>query len=528
VDVDETEAIAPARNADDDARERSARAEPSEGPLTFAMFGVVAAAIAWGGIWALGASSHKTTETDEATVASAVVAAAASSTVPDVASASISIAPVARVVDSSANVRDDGPPKPPTWRVATLASDSSIEIVKDAIGHHAMLSAIAAAHVAKGEARRLLAAFDGVRRFDRCGAHDTFAIAKDKKSGRIVAFEYATSKSDVWQAREEDGVLRGKKLELDVQHKRVAAFVPVTDDLRASVVRAGFDESVLKLVDDAIDGHAELADVRSGARLRILVDEERIDGVHADDELEAVEYIPAKADANTTPLRVYRFVPSRASKSTHANATYYDAKGQRPTHGGWRSPIPFARVTSRFNPHRMHPILHTVMPHNGVDFAASTGTPVYASASGTVRSVGDSGPCGNMVQLTHANGLVTAYCHLSRFASGLHEGMRVEARQLVGYVGQTGRATGPHLHFAVKRGDVFLDPLALKLDGVRVVPSEDRAAFEKEREDFDAALDAIAMPFANATPAANSPDAGHAAPSVDEGANDETMYDEPQ
>jgi hypothetical protein len=145
----------------------------------------------------------------------------------------------------------------------------------------------------------------------------------------------------------------------------------------------------------------------------------------------------------------------------------------------------------------MHPVLHVVMPHNGIDFGASTGTPVFASAQGTVHSAGDGGPCGNMVQIEHTNGLTTAYCHLSRFAPGLHPGQHVEARQLVGYVGQTGRATGPHLHFAVKRGGNFIDPMGLKMDGVRTLPPADRDAFAKRRAELDPVIDALALPSAD-------------------------------
>ncbi len=115
-----------------------------------------------------------------------------------------------------------------------------------------------------------------------------------------------------------------------------------------------------------------------------------------------------------------------------------------------------------------------------------------------------------MVQILHVNGLVTAYCHLSRFAD-IHAGDHVEGRQLIGYVGQTGRATGPHLHFALKRGTAFLDPLGLKLDGVRVVPPAERDAFDQERARLDAELDGIALPAAPANlPPATSLDGGAA------------------
>jgi murein DD-endopeptidase MepM/ murein hydrolase activator NlpD len=114
----------------------------------------------------------------------------------------------------------------------------------------------------------------------------------------------------------------------------------------------------------------------------------------------------------------------------------------------------------------MHPILHVVSPHNGVDFASPIGAPVYATAAGTVQTAGDGGPCGKMVVIAHSGGITSVYCHLSRFAAGLRAGQPVESRQLIAYVGRTGRATGPHLHFGVQRNGVFIDPLTLPLDGV--------------------------------------------------------------
>ena len=157
------------------------------------------------------------------------------------------------------------------------------------------------------------------------------------------------------------------------------------------------------------------------------------------------------------------------------------------------APIPLARISSRYNPRRMHPVLKVVMPHNGVDYAAASGTPVYAVAPGTVRSVGDGGPCGNMVQLQHDRGLVSAYCHFSRFAAKLVAGQKVNARQLVGYVGRTGRATGPHLHFAMKRNDVFFDPLTLNFDGVRTLPRKQARDFTQRKAELDPILDGIRL-----------------------------------
>ncbi len=380
---------------------------------------------------------------------------------------------------------------PKQWRVADLKADPSIEFTEVPLGKRTVLAALAQMSLAKGEATRILQAFHGVYTFEKCQPKDLLVLAKDKDSKKIRGFEYQSSPLEVWQARDESGELIGKKLEFHVEEKKVAVGAMVTSDLRSALQAASIDLDLLNILDDALDGHLELSDVKPGARFRIVATEQRVDGAFLRySDVLAVEYVapgPARA-----PLRVYH-LPTLSVAPKEKLTGYYDGKGHQPFHGGFRSPIPFARVTSRFNPHRKHPVLHIVMPHNGVDFAASTGTPVYASAPGTVSSAGNSGPCGNMVQVLHANGLVTAYCHLSRFAAGLHAGQHVEGRQLIGYAGQTGRVTGPHLHFAVKRGERFLDPLALKLDGVRVVPATDRDRFLALRAGLDKDLDAIVL-----------------------------------
>jgi murein DD-endopeptidase MepM/ murein hydrolase activator NlpD len=433
--------------------------------------------------------------------------------------------------DAEVDAAEAPPPAPPAWRVSSLAKEPGIELLDGTMGKRPLLAALAASSVEKSEALRLVHSFDGVRSFEDCGQKDTFLVAREKTSGKIVAFEYMATPFDVWQARtnDESGALEAKKLELRVEKKHVAVGIAVGSDLRASIAQAGLDDDLLPMLDDALEGHAELADLRSGARLRVLAVEDEVGGVFVQySALEAVEYIPASGDAK--PLRVYYFgkAPTttwlaRSAKqrdSAKAATFFYDAKGRQPMHGGWKSPVPFARIASRFNPKRMHPVLHVIMPHNGVDFAAPPGTPVYVTAEGTVKSAGNGGPCGNMVQVTHSNGFTSAYCHLSRFAAGLHAGQHLEARQLVGYVGATGRTTGPHLHFAVKRGDNFIDPLALKLDGVRVVPLADRAEFERERAELDLALDAIPLP-----PALPAADAG-AVVEVDAG-SDEVFEETP-
>ena len=118
----------------------------------------------------------------------------------------------------------------------------------------------------------------------------------------------------------------------------------------------------------------------------------------------------------------------------------------------------FSRISSVFNPARRHPVLNTIRAHRGVDYAAPTGTPVRAAGAGRVRFRGVKGGFGNVVEIAHAGRSLTRYGHLSRFAQELSRGSKVEQGQVIGYVGMTGLATGPHLHFEYIERGVFVDP----------------------------------------------------------------------
>jgi murein DD-endopeptidase MepM/ murein hydrolase activator NlpD len=405
------------------------------------------------------------------------------------------------------------PRPPPVWRVSSLKVDGNVEVAEGTFGKNGLVTALTQAGVPRPEIKRIAHAFEGIRRIDRPSPTDAFVVARDKSKNTIVAFEYATSPLDVWQARADDASpdsrIVAKKLDLWVEHKRVASGLVVSADLAKAITSSGLRPEIVEAVDDALEGHIEAGSIRAGARMRIAATEDWVDGTFARVKVDAIEFVPTQTqggDRKTSPLRIYFYERDRENGGSARRAPapgFYDAKGKQPYRGAFRSPLALARVTSRFNPKRMHPVLHTVMPHQGVDFGATTGTPVYASAAGTVQVAGNGGPCGNMVEIEHGGGVATVYCHLKGFAQGLRAGQKVEPRQLVGYVGQTGRVTGPHLHFGVKKNGTFIDPLALKMDGVRVLPPIDRDAFNRRRADLDAVIDGVALPSAADVPEEN-------------------------
>lgn len=393
---------------------------------------------------------------------------------------------------------------PPVWRVAALKDDPDMVVAEGTFGRRGLVGALSRAGLARPEIKRVAQAFEGTRRIDRPRDKDAFVFAKDKSRGALVAFEYATSPVDVWQARVDDASADGrvvvKKLELFVEHRRVASALVISGDLAKAIEAAGMRPEIVDAVDDALAAHVDPGAIRTGVRMRVVATEDWVEGAFSAVKVEAIEFVPTSG----APLRVYFYErdPSAVAGSARRAPLpgFYDAKGRQPYRGQFRSPLALARVTSRFDPKRVHPVLKVVRPHNGVDFRGAPGTPVYASGAGTVVAAGNGGACGNMVQIDHGGGIRTIYCHLKAFAQGLRSGQKVEAHQQIGFVGQTGRVTGPHLHFAVKRNGAFIDPLALKMDGVRVLPPADRDAFARRRAELDAVIDGVALPSAADVP----------------------------
>jgi len=155
-------------------------------------------------------------------------------------------------------------------------------------------------------------------------------------------------------------------------------------------------------------------------------------------EILAAQYTSAK---NDTTYQAFLYTPADDKED------YYDATGGSLQGLFLRKPLNFTRISSGYNKRRFHPILKKYIPHHGIDYAAPHGTMVWAIADGTVSFIGPKGALGNYVEIKHKNGYKTGYGHLSKFPRGLRQGQKVKQKQTIGYVGATGRATGPHLHF---------------------------------------------------------------------------------
>lgn len=168
-------------------------------------------------------------------------------------------------------------------------------------------------------------------------------------------------------------------------------------------------------------------------------------------------------------------------------ARYYSPDGHSTEKAFLRAPLEFKRISSGFSLARMHPILNLIRAHKGIDYAAPIGTPVYAAGSGHIKFRGDMGGYGNVIQIEHGNGITTVYGHMSRFA-GARTGAHVERGETIGYVGMSGLATGPHLHFEFRVNGQYVDPQKIKLPDAKPIEPELYDDFKQKSAPLLAAL----------------------------------------
>jgi murein DD-endopeptidase MepM/ murein hydrolase activator NlpD len=222
-------------------------------------------------------------------------------------------------------------------------------------------------------------------------------------------------------------------------------------------------------------------EVQPGDRFAVAYQQQWQDGQFVrDGEILAAEFVN-----KGRTFRAVRYIMPDGS------VEYFTPDGHSVRKAFLRFPVAFGRVSSGFSLHRRHPILNTVRAHKGIDFAAPVGTPVKAAGSGRVIFRGVKGGYGNVVILAHAGSVTTLYGHMSRFAGGLHVGDKVKQGEVIGYVGMTGLATGPHLHYEYRVNGVHRNPATIPLPKAESIPAKLLPDFEAKTAPLLVRLDAI-------------------------------------
>lgn len=227
----------------------------------------------------------------------------------------------------------------------------------------------------------------------------------------------------------------------------------ITSSLFESGIQAGLDDAQIMELAALFGWDIDFAlDIREGDAFRVIFEEHYVDGYKFRDG----PIIAAEFENRGESFNAYRFIDA------DGNIAYYDVEGHSKRRAFIRTPIKFARVSSRFTKKRWHPVLKKWRSHKGVDYAAPTGTPIKATGAGKVAFKGWKGGYGRVVILQHGSKYQTVYGHMSKFAR-LKNGDRVKQGQTIGYVGKSGLATGPHLHYEFRINGVHRNPLTIKL-----------------------------------------------------------------
>ncbi len=256
---------------------------------------------------------------------------------------------------------------------------------------------------------------------------------------------------------------------------RIAA--PVETSLYASALAHGATDREIAALADAFSYDVDFQrDVRAGDEFELVFER------FYDDEGNTVrtgELLFVGLETRRGRRDFYQFLAPGDSRPD-----WYDAEGKSARKFLMRTPINGARLSSRFGMRR-HPILGYSRMHRGTDFAAPTGTPILAAGDGTVVRAGPYGGYGNYIRIRHANGYETAYAHMSRYARGMRAGVAVRQGQVIGYVGSTGRSTGPHLHYEVLRRGQQINPINLRIANGRNLTGRALELFRIERARID-------------------------------------------
>ncbi len=302
--------------------------------------------------------------------------------------------------------------------------------------------------------------------------------------GNVARIEIMRNRAERYEAvRTASGSLMARRIPVLTENRVRRVSGAVETSLFDAMLESGGDAELVARTADLLAYDVDFfTDPRPGDHFDVLVEETWAEG----ERIESGAILLARYEGERASQTAYRFM------LPGGRADYYDATGSSVRKALLRSPLNYRRVTSHFSHRRRHPISRTYHAHLGVDFAAPLGTPVVAVGDATVTFAGYKGANGNLVILRHANGYETYYLHLSRFAAGVRRGQRVAQGQVIGAVGATGAATGPHLDFRVKHRGRFLDPLKLTLPPGPPVPAGSRPAFTAEQERLLALIGQIA------------------------------------
>ena len=290
-----------------------------------------------------------------------------------------------------------------------------------------------------------------------------------------LTFELSPGES-VAVARTDDGTYNARKIMAETHREMTRYDGTISSSLSAAAGEAGVPQKILNAMVNMFSFDVDFQrDIQKGDSFSVMFEQV----VTKDGRVVSTEGIRvASMTLSGSPFKLYSF------KHSDGFVDFYNEKGEGVRKALLRTPINGARLTSGFGM-RQHPILGYSKMHQGIDFGAPTGTPVFAAGDGVIEKREVFGGYGNYVRVRHSGGYATAYAHLSRFGQNIQVGKRVRQEQIIGYIGTTGRSTGPHLHYEILRDNRQVNPMKVKFPSSLKLEGTTLARFKEIRSIAD-------------------------------------------
>lgn len=304
-------------------------------------------------------------------------------------------------------------------------------------------------------------------KFTRLNIDQTFEFTLND-AGDLLAL---STKPDILNtytlAKQDDGYVFSHNA-IKPTYKKVYAYGTINSSLFAAADKAGIPHAMIMEIANAFGYDIDFAlDLRQGDVFEVIFEQKLVNGK----VVGTGNLLAARFTNRGKEFTVVRFT------NNNKIATYYRADGTSMQRAFIRTPVDFTRISSKFSLGRYHPVLNRIRAHKGVDYAAPTGTAIRAAGNGRIVSIGWKGGYGKAIVIQHGKTYSTLYGHMSRFAPGLQAGSYVKQSQTIGYVGMTGLATGPHLHYEFRVNGKHVDPLSVKLPMADPLSAKEKARF---------------------------------------------------
>lgn len=319
-----------------------------------------------------------------------------------------------------------------------------------------------------------------VDRLNRLREGDQLHIRRDGK--RLTALQLPIDEFNRLHFVRNDNGFTAEMQADEVERREAYAVGEIASSLFLSGQRAGLSDYLIMSMVEVLGYDIDFAlELRTGDRFAVIYEELYRDGEKLrDGNILAVEFINRG-----------RTVQAFRHTLADGRGDFFRADGEAVRTAFLRNPLDVFRISSHFNPNRRHPVLNTIRAHRGTDYAAPTGTPIRATGEGVVELAGRHGGYGTAVILQHGSRYRTLYAHMSRVRSGIRRGTRVRQGQVIGYVGMSGLATGPHLHYEFLVDGAHRNPVTVPLPRSEPLPDSERPAFATRLEQYTAQLDTL-------------------------------------